>query len=459
MDFKTFNLMIFHGSFGRRVLLRAFMVAAALSVVPLLQIISGAGPDILYTLSASASCAIGTGSPTSTIFPGKFLFSKVWSSFGPVQCEENKNLTTSIVKELMEKQILSYNAKALCVGEGSMSAVRALKDLGFSDVTGAYRHPCFSLKHKKFVYELDYEDNSYDFVISRDLDKVSAPAMLVLEVERVLSPGGIGSMLVGRSGSLIRSVTPVSSLLKASSVVHVDYVNGFALIVFKKKLKNGTYFEQYRLPADCRSMANTKPILDNIEPLLEKRPVGFEKTIAYLPQFVNISHKQRLVYIDVGASEHLNSNVTDWFLPSYPVDRKAFHVYFIDHNTSVMLSYVNKPGINFVYYPSLAGNRATSNSKASIDSDDSDPYVEDEGFDFLLWIKETVQNADFVVLKMNAGEVELKILSDLFESGTICSIDELFLHCSNRAVNRDWMDLFKSLRGTGVYVHQWWGDQ
>ncbi|TYG35989.1 hypothetical protein ES288_D13G028700v1 [Gossypium darwinii] len=431
MDFKTFNLMIFHGSLGRRVLLRALMVAAALSVVPLLQIISGAGPDILYTLSASASCAIGTGSPTSTIFPGKFLFSKVWRSFGPVQCEENKNLTTSVVKELMEKQILSYNAKALCVGEGSMSAVRALKDLGFSDVTGAYRHPCFSLKHKKFVYELDYEDNSYDFVISRDLDKVSAPAMLVLEVERVLTPGGIGSMLVGRTGSLISSVTPVSSLLKASSVVHVDYVNGFALIVFKKKLKNGTYFEQYRLPADCRSMANTKPMLDNIEPLLEKRPVGFEKTIAYLPEF------------------HLNSNVTDWFLPSYPVDRKAFHVYFIDHNTSVMLSYVNKPGINFVYYPSLAGNRATSNSKASIGSDDSDPYVEDEGFDFLLWIKET----------MNAGEVELKTLSDLFESGTICSIDELFLHCSNRAVNRDWMDLFKSLRGTGVYVHQWWGDQ
>ncbi|KAL4325608.1 hypothetical protein GQ457_11G007760 [Hibiscus cannabinus] len=472
MDFKIFKSMIFHGSLGRRVLLRAFMLAAALSIVPLLQMISGADPDILYTLSTSAGCGIGPGSSSSNMFPGNFLFSKVWGSFGSVECEQNMNLTTSVVKELMGKQMLNYTAKALCVGEGSMSAVMALRDLGFSDVTGVYRHPFFSLKHKRFVYELDYVDNSYDFVLSTDLDKVSAPAILVLEIERVLKPGGIGSMLVGPSGldstSLIRSATPVSSLLKASTIVHVDYVDNFTLIVFKKKPENTSYFEQYRLPADCPSMANTKDILDNIEPLLEDKPVGFGRGIAYLPEFVNISDKHRLVYIDIGAGEHLNSNVTDWFLPSYPVDRKAFDVYFVDHNTSVMPSYVNKPGINFVYYPGLAGNRATigSGSKTSTDSniiDDLDPFVEDEGFDFLNWVKETVQYADFVVLRMNAGAVELKMLSDLFESGTICFIDELFLHCSDRienggVVKGDCMDLFKALRRTGVYVHQWWGD-
>ncbi|KAE8679376.1 putative E3 ubiquitin-protein ligase LOG2-like [Hibiscus syriacus] len=472
MDFKTFKSIIFRGSFGRRVLLRAFMLAAALSIVPLLQIISGADPDILYTLSTSAGCAIGPRSSSSIMFPGNFWFSKLWGSFGSVQCEQNMNLTTSVVKELMGKQMLSYTAKALCIGEDAVSAVMALRDLGFSDVTGVYRHPFFSLKHKRFVYELDYVDNSYDFVISRDLDKVSAPAILVLEIERVLKPGGIGSMLVGPSGSeptnLIRSATPVSSLLKASTVVHVDYVDNFTLIVFKKKLENTTYFEQYQLPADCPTMANSKDIMGNIEPLSEEKLVGFGRSIAYLPEFVNISDKQRLVYIDIGAGEHLNSNVTDWFLPSYPVDRKAFDVYFVDHNTSVMLSYVNKPGINFVYYPGLAGNRVSTSpgNKVSTDVDiidDSDPFVEDEGFNFLLWIKETVQHADFVVLKMNAGAMELKILSDLFESGTICFIDELFLHCSDRienggVVKGDCMDLFKALRRSGVYVHQWWGD-
>ncbi|KAK8546319.1 hypothetical protein V6N13_067540 [Hibiscus sabdariffa] len=473
MDFKTIKSMIFHGSFGRRVLLRAFMLAAAFSVVPLLQMISGADPDIFYTLSTSAGCAIGPPPSSSIIFPGNFwLLPKLWGSFGSVQCEQNMNLTTSVVKELMGKQMLNYSTKALCVGEGSMSAVMALRDLGFTDVTGVYRHPFFSLKHKRFVYELDYDDNSYDFVISGDLDKVSFPAILVLETERVLKPGGIGSILVGPSASgptnLIRSATPFSSLLKDSTVIHVDYVENFTLIVFEKKLENTTYFEQYRLPADCRTMANTKDILDNIEPILEEKPVGFGRSIAYLPELVNISDKQRLVYIDIGAGEHLNSNVTDWFMPSYPVDRKAFDVYFVDHNTSVMLSYVNKPGINFVYYPGLAGNGASTgpgdNASTGFDIiDDSDPYVEDEGFDFLLWIKETVQSADFVVLKMNAGAVELKILLDLFESGTICFIDELFLHCSDRienggVVKGDCMNLFKALRRTGVYVHQWWGD-
>ncbi|XVF55457.1 hypothetical protein PTKIN_Ptkin06aG0037500 [Pterospermum kingtungense] len=475
MDFKTLKLMIFHGSIARRVLLRALMLAAALSIVPLLQMMSGADPEMLYTLSTSSDCAIEPSSFALPMFPGTFLFSKVLGSFGSVQCVEDGNLTTSVVGELMRKQMLSYSAKALCVGAGSVSAVAALRDLGFSDVTGVYRHPFFFLKHKKFGYELDYEDNSYDFVYSRDLDKVSVPAFLVLEIERVLRPGGIGAMLVGISGSdptsLIRSATPVSSLLKASNVVHVDYVNEFTLVVFKKKLDNTTYFEQYRLPADCPSITNNKAILHNLEPLVEEKQMGFEQSIAYLPKFVNVSSKQRLVYVDIGAGEHLNPNARNWFLPSYPLDQNAFNVYFVDHNTSVMLSYVKKPGINFVYHPGLAGNRATaagSGKKASIYSDIvdfSDPFVEEEGFDFHLWFTDTVQYADFVVLKMNSGAVELKLLSDLFESGMICFIDELFLHCSDTTdsggggvVKGDCMDLFKALRRTGVYVHQWWGD-
>ncbi|KAJ6913699.1 hypothetical protein NC651_016054 [Populus alba x Populus x berolinensis] len=89
--------------------------------------------------------------------------------------------------------------------------------------------------------------------------------------------------------------------------------------------------------------------------------------------------------------------------------------------------------------------------------------MRDEGFDFLAWFRETVQYADFVVLKMKAGEVELKFLSGLFKSGAICFIDELFLSCSDQDGEKgrekgDCLDLFKSLRNTGVYVHQWWGE-
>ena len=62
------------------------------------------------------------------------------------------------------------------------------------------------------VYELYYQGFSFDFVFTKDLDKVSVPALLVLEVECILRPEGIGALIVGPDGSnpndLIRSATP-----------------------------------------------------------------------------------------------------------------------------------------------------------------------------------------------------------------------------------------------------------
>ncbi|GAU35634.1 hypothetical protein TSUD_394740 [Trifolium subterraneum] len=70
--------------------------------------------------------------------------------------------------------------------------------------------------------------------------------------------------------------------------------------------------------------------------------------------------------------------------------------------------------------------------------------------------------------KMNAGEVELKFLSDVFDSGAISFVDELFLRChekgdddkTNAVTSKEnCMDVYKSLRSSGVYVHQLWGDE
>ncbi|PRQ20289.1 putative S-adenosyl-L-methionine-dependent methyltransferase [Rosa chinensis] len=334
----------------------------------------------------------------------------IWGTFDLAQCKQDVNLTVSVVRELMGEQLLNGD-KALCVGEGSASAVMALQDLGFPNARGVYEHRFFSLKRKQFGYEIYYEDKSFDFVFCRDLDKVSVPALLVLEIERVLSPGGIRAMLVGSSGlapnSLIRSATPISSLLKSSSVMHVNYISNFTLVVFRKSYENAGLFEQYRLPANCQSLTNNRPLIEKMEPLVKEKPVKDGKMATYLPNFIDVSSKKRLVYIDIGAAEHLKSNVTDWFLPSYPITHRAFHVYFVDHNTSVLLSYVKKPGITFVYHPGLAGIKDKDNVNIEADAE---PYVSDEGFDFLVWFKETVQHAEFVVLKMNAGSVELKFL-------------------------------------------------
>ncbi|GLT69759.1 hypothetical protein SLA2020_418850 [Shorea laevis] len=463
MDIKDLRSKLFLGSCARRVLFRAFVFASALSIVPLLQNLSGDDLGMLNPF-ANHGCACESDFSGPFLFKSTKWFSCIWGSVGSIYCNENVNLTASVIRELMGMQMLNYDAKALCVGHGSASAIGALRDLGFTNVYGVYSHPLFSsLKRKKFIHELDYKDNSLDFVLCRDLDKVSVPALMVLEIERVLKPSGIGAMLVGISGSepnsLIRSATPISSLLKASSVVHVAHLNQFTLVVFKKKSLNISLFEQHRLPADCPSIQNNKAFMDSIEPLVQEKLTGFEKTIAYLPNFINVSSKRRLVYIDIGAGQHLNSNVSSWFLPSYPVDQRAFSVYFVDHNTSVMLSYVKSPGITFVYHPGLAGNRPQVDPDIA---DDWEPEEGDDGFDFLLWFKETVRYADFVVLKMNAGAVELKFLKDLFDSGAICFVDEVFLHCSdgadrNGALKEDCMDLFKVLRRTGVFVHQWWG--
>lgn len=465
MDLKLLKFKILNGSIARRVLLRGFMITLALSVIPLLQMLSGYGPVTRNAVSYN-DCDLESGNANPYLIFDR-IFYPIWGSFESMQCKETANLTSNVVRELMGMQMLTNDAKALCVDRGSTSSMHALRELGFSNVCGVHRHPFFSLKHKKFVYELDYEGNTFDFVFTRDLDKVSVPALLILEMERVLKPSGIGAVLVGVSGStpnsLIRSATPVSSILKSSTIVHLDYVNDFTLIVFKKGVEESVvapYFEQNRLPADCQSLRNNEPFMKFLEPLMEAKPNDYEKKIAYLPRFVDIGSRKRLVYIDIGAGEHLQSSAaTDWFLPYYPVDHKAFSIYFVDHNTSVLLSYVKKPGVTFVYHPDLAGTKTFTADPG--DSEDLDPSVEDEGFDFLSWFKETVQYADFVVLKMNVGETEQRFLSELFSSGAICFVDELFLRCSDHvdgkgAAGRSCMELFKGLRSSGVFVHQWW---
>ncbi|XP_022145631.1 uncharacterized protein LOC111015031 [Momordica charantia] len=372
------------------------------------------------------------------------------------------NLTINVVTELMEKQFLNHSAKSLCIGEGSASAVLALRDMEFTDVIGVGQHRFFSLRRKQFVYELDFKDRSFDFVFSRDVDKYSVPALLVLEIERVLRPGGIGAVIVGMSDSmpnnLIRAATPVSSLLKTSTVMHVGHVNNLTLVVFKKKLDEFGHLEPH-LSSQCRALTRNKPLIPKMEPLVKQRSVGFDRRLAYLPKLVDASNGEKLVYVNIGTGKRLNDTNKDWFPSSYPIDRRDFNVYLVDHDMSALATHIHKPGVTFVYHPGLAGTDQTTDNDGD-DEEGEEPYIDDE-FDFLSWFKETVQHADFVVLKMDAGKEELKFLSDLFESGVICWVDEVFLSCRDDGVDeeselkRDCMDLFKDLRDNGVYVHQW----
>nr|XP_043612836.1 uncharacterized protein LOC122584838 [Erigeron canadensis] len=430
MDFKALKWQILRGSFGWRLVLRALFFLVAMVVVSFTRIAT----DI------------------KTPDPITLQFDKCSLNFGFV---DGKNLSVGVAKEVMRNQMLTFESKALCLGDGSDWIVSTLQEFGFLNVFGVYRNPLMSLLHKQFDHKLPFDSDSFDFVFSTTLDRVSVPALVVLEIERVLRPGGVGAMLVGSSSfyapSLVRSATPVSLLLRTSDILHVCGIYSYTLIVFKKQLESVALFDNYKLPNECPSMLKNKPFMKHIEPLVDQRTGRFQE-LSYLPKFLNISSRNRLIYINMGAGE---------FDRNYPIHPDAFNVYVVDHNVSALTSHVKKPGVTFVYHPGLVEDDKTESSLMSVD------YLEaplhEEQFEFIDWFKETAKDGDFVVLTMNAGATQLKVLFELFASGAICHVDELFLRCSDgvdcrTSCCKDCMSLYNGLRNAGVFVHQWLGD-
>ncbi|XP_071688193.1 uncharacterized protein [Rutidosis leptorrhynchoides] len=422
MDFKALKLQMIRGALARRIILACLCFVLAMFIVSFTRI---AGK-------------IRTNEPVLMNFD-QCWFNRPRMKVSNV-CHEN--LTFSVVKELTDRQMLRLDGRALCVGDNLYSDALSLRELGFMETFRANQNTIM-----RFEHDVEFETNYFDFVLSRTFGKVPIPARLVLEIERVLRPGGIGVMIVDfdtfNIGSLVRSATPVSLLLRSSNILHVCGIGSFALIVFKKNLSNVVYFENFRLPKECPSVLRNKPFMQHIEPLME-----YQDLVSYLPNFVNVSSRNKLIYINMGTGE---------MGPSYPIHPQAFNVYVVDHNVSALSAHVKKPGVTFVYHPGLVEGDNFGHSVNSA------KYMEaplhEKRFEFIKWLKETAKDGDFVVLKMNAGETHLKVLFELFESGVICHVDEMFVHCSEGVDCRnsrchDCLSLFKGLRNAGVFVHR-----
>ncbi|KAG4963423.1 hypothetical protein JHK85_040876 [Glycine max] len=93
-----------------------------------------------------------------------------------------------------------------------------------------------------------------------------------------------------------------------------------------------------------------------------------------------------------------------------------------------------------------------------------------QGFDFANWLKKTVSKNDFVVMKMDVEGTEFDLIPRLIKTGAICLIDDIFFECHYNRWQRccpgqrsakyektydPCLQLFKSLRQSGVLVHQW----
>ncbi|KAG9445562.1 hypothetical protein H6P81_011690 [Aristolochia fimbriata] len=463
MACKVTELQALRAVLLRRFLLRTFMLLSALALFPFMQFV--ARIDTLdfvatnFSACASKPTFFGRYLKPLTLYPVPLIASP---TVGDAPCQADINVTSDLFRDLLGMKLLTSGAKALCLGDRSSPAVSALRNLGFPNVFIFTQSPFTS--HRSLFNKLNFDDNSFDFVYSSGLHEVSVPALLVLEIERVLKPGGIGAMLVGAAdptpGTLIKAATPISSYLRSSEIVHVGLVHSFTLVVFKKA--NGfSSLEHYPLPRGCPSVANNKPYIDSLETLSEENRMGTESNITFLTQLMNITERNRLIYIDVGAGRFADSSIAKLFLPRYPKQSRPFNIYALEHESALLSSYAGRHDVTFVYYPELSENWADMDSTPFEETDPSFVDVEEpELFDFIGWLRETVTPGDFVVVKMSAGGLGQRLLHELFESGSICLVDELFLQCTNRADvhnarGGDCSQLFKTIRNKGVFVHQW----
>ncbi|XP_068650667.1 uncharacterized protein [Aristolochia californica] len=446
----------------RHVLLRTFMLLSVIAMIPFMQFVARIDSTEFFAMNFG-DCA---SKPT---FFGRILKPLIFypvplieSPLEPKLCQADVNVASDLFRELMGMKLLTSGAKALCLGDRSSPAVSALRNLGFPNVFIFTQSPFTS--HRSLFNKLSFDDNSFDFVFSSGLHELSVPALLVLEIERVLKPGGVGAMLAGATGStpgtLIKAATPISSFLRNSDIVHVGLVHSLTMVVFKKA--NGfSSFEHYTLPQGCPSVANNEPYIGSLEPLSEQKLMGTEQKFTFLTELLNISDRNRLIYIDVGAGKFANSSIAKLFLPQYPKQSIPLNIYALEHESALLSSYAGRHDVTFVYYPELSEKWADFHSTPSEETDHSFMDVEEpELFDFLGWFKETVSMGDFVVIKISAGGVGRRLLHELFESGSICFVDEIFLQCTNytdahNARDGDCSQLIKTIRNKGVFVHQW----
>jgi ubiquinone/menaquinone biosynthesis C-methylase UbiE len=86
---------------------------------------------------------------------------------------------------------LTPEKKCLVLGAAAGEKVIALRELGIESVVGLDLIPHEPLVLKGDMHNLEYENDSFDFVYTNSLDHSIMPEKLISEVERVLSPGGL----------------------------------------------------------------------------------------------------------------------------------------------------------------------------------------------------------------------------------------------------------------------------
>lgn len=405
----------------------------------------------------------------------------------------------SAFDNLISDGYLLPSSKCLSAGAVAGPDVLALKEIGVPDAVGvggnAARHP--------------FGKNIFDFIFSAAVDSMRHHGHFAAEACRTLKPEGF---LVVHTSSCkdLYSLNSLVHLFDCCRLVRSREIDGPDLlpireIVLKKEhpviLGHGGENPVGSFDNKCLVEGYRRELVWNAEPLIMEEPLKpwitlkrNAKSIKYLPSMADLSFKRRYVYIDVGARSY-GSSIGSWFKKQYPKQNHSFEIYAIEADRAFHDEYLSRKGVKLVPYAAWVRNetlffeisrgpgrkngemvQAIGRGMGRIQPFESSISMGDNvdkirGFDFANWLKNTVSKKDFVVMKMDIEGTEFDLIPRLFETGAICLVDELFLECHYNRWQRccpgvrsskypktytQCMDLFSSLRESGVLVHQWW---
>ncbi|KAK9723611.1 hypothetical protein RND81_05G012100 [Saponaria officinalis] len=424
-----------------------------------------------------------------------------------ISADAGSNVYASIFEDLMSEGFLTPKSKSLVVVDtvaGVGEEVSALRKLGVASAVGVAKKAA-----KPFVVGMKnstlfpFNGENFDFVFSGNAEMVT---LFSEEIQRTMKPEGY--FVVHTKSNDTYSLHSLIALFNSCTFIKFrdiaynynsddDNVGFIREIVMKKEYNGGGHVNNKR---ECEVVPGYKQdIVRKAENLIKEEPlkpwITLKKNIQnvkYLPNMVDISFKSRYVYVDVGARSY-GSSIGSWFKKQYPKQNKTFDVYAIEADKSFYKEYAaKKKKVKLLPYAAWVKNETLFFEVNHDPGDDAQekgasgrgmgrikPVQSDKdggvdkiiGFDFAEWLKATVTEKDFVVMKMDVEGTEFELIPRLIETGAICLIDEIFLECHYNRWQRccpgersakyektygQCLDLFTSLRNRGVLVHQWW---
>ncbi|KAK7390274.1 hypothetical protein VNO78_25573 [Psophocarpus tetragonolobus] len=416
----------------------------------------------------------------------------------------------SVFQELISEGFLSPAAKSLCVETPTGHDVLALREIGVADAVGISKKASPPLVKSGEGRRIPFADGTFDFVFAGDsaLERSPQPAEFAAEVARTLKPKGFAAFHVKANdtysfNSFVDLFNFCCNVVKIKNVLGFDSSIPLAreFVVKKERAEidsNSNSDVNFNYNGKCSVPEYKANLVRDAEALIEEEPLKpwitlkrNVKNIRYLSSMVDISFKDRYVYVDVGARSY-GSSIGSWFKKQYPKQNKTFHVYAIEADKTFHQEYGKKKGVTLLPYAAWVKNESLV---FEINSDpggkvqgkgrgmgriqplqssgglDGAEVEKIPGFDFADWLKNTVSKNDYVVMKMDVEGTEFDLIPRMFETGAICLVDEIFLECHYNRWQRccpgqrspkyektydQCLQLFTSLRQSGILVHQWW---